>query len=410
MKLLVLSNRYPPYIKGGYEVMCFELSEQLKRRGHDVVVLTGLYGIDRPTVKNGIHRLLHRFNDSYKILERTRWEQEDKNTLRRLIAEFKPEAIFIWNLEELFLSLNLIAKEAGVPIFYNIQDIWLIRWIDIQKEWRNFWYQPGNNLFKRIGKSLLRSYFTLRDAFWMQPIGVQEIESRYFIFVSNYRKRQHIKAGFAAQDAPVIYNGIDLKRFGALTRTHSSKEVKFLYAGRLEESKGAHVAIEAAMLLRSRGCTDWTLSIYGVPEPPYEYVEGLREKVKANGLEQFVKFCEPVPNDRMPEIYAQHDALIFPSIGPEGFSVTLIEAMACGLTVVGTTTGGSAEILHHEENSLTFEPGDAVTLATHLERIIKEADLRIRLAETAKRLIYKNFTLEKMVDETEQYILKVLNQ
>jgi glycosyltransferase involved in cell wall biosynthesis len=84
--------------------------------------------------------------------------------------------------------------------------------------------------------------------------------------------------------------------------------------------------------------------------------------------------------------------------------------MACGLAIVGTTSGGSAELLRHEENSLTFAVGDAEALAQRMERLVKEPQMMHRLAESAQQVVRQRFTLEKMVKETEAYLLRVIGQ
>ena len=71
----------------------------------------------------------------------------------------------------------------------------------------------------------------------------------------------------------------------------------------------------------------------------------------------------------MPRVYADHDVFVFPSIWEEPFSIGLLEAMACGQAVVGTTTGGSAEILVDGVNSLVFPPGDPRRLARQVKRL-----------------------------------------
>jgi glycosyltransferase involved in cell wall biosynthesis len=81
------------------------------------------------------------------------------------------------------------------------------------------------------------------------------------------------------------------------------------------------------------------------------------------------------------------------------------EAMASGLVVVGTTTGGTLEILRDGETGLTFAPEDADGLAKQVARLITDPDLRCRLAQAGRQTVLENFTLDKMVKEIEAYLV-----
>src|SRR5207244_967898 len=113
---------------------------------------------------------------------------------------------------------------------------------------------------------------------------------------------------------------------------------------------------------------------------PWEYSDSLQNTASVQGIGSQVKFLGMIQNDELPKVYQEHDVLVFPSICDEGFPVTLIEAMACGIAVIGTITGGSSEILEDGLNSLTFPPGDSIALADHLSRLIDYPELAQSLA------------------------------
>jgi len=75
--------------------------------------------------------------------------------------------------------------------------------------------------------------------------------------------------------------------------------------------------------------------------------------------------------------------------------------MACGLVVIGTTTGGTPEILTDGENGLTFKAGDGAMLAEKIARVLREPSLRPRLARAARRTVEERFTMQRMVEELE---------
>jgi hypothetical protein len=75
------------------------------------------------------------------------------------------------------------------------------------------------------------------------------------------------------------------------------------------------------------------------------------------------------------------------------------------LSLVGTTTGGTKEILKDGETGFTFAPEDADGLAEQVTRLIIDPDLCWRLARAGRQTVLENFTLDKMVDEIEEYLV-----
>src|SRR5512139_2978745 len=97
MRLLFISNLYPPLERGGYEQNCQEIAVRLQQRGHQVTVLTSNYGIDdRPLAEENIFRTLHLQADIYYynpldfFIRRQRRRRQNRQELRRVINSVKP--------------------------------------------------------------------------------------------------------------------------------------------------------------------------------------------------------------------------------------------------------------------------------------------------------------------------------
>jgi glycosyltransferase involved in cell wall biosynthesis len=108
----------------------------------------------------------------------------------------------------------------------------------------------------------------------------------------------------------------------------------------------------------------------------------------------------------MPGLLEKYDVLIFPSIYEEPLARMTQEAMAAGLVVVGTTTGGTKEILRDGETGLTFAPEDAEGLADQITQLIGHPEFRTRLSQAGRQTVFEKFTLEKMVADIEAYLLE----
>jgi glycosyltransferase involved in cell wall biosynthesis len=181
-----------------------------------------------------------------------------------------------------------------------------------------------------------------------------------------------------------------------------------LYAGQLVRHKGVHTAIEAMARLVSKWKMEQIhLTLVGSGHPDYEAF--LRRLVAQQGLQDYVSFQKPVSKDEIPGLYQQFDVLVFPSIYEEPFARVTQEAMASGLVVVGTTTGGTRELLRHGETGLTFDPEEADGLAEQLVRLITEPGLGRRLAQAGRQTVLADFTLDRMVTEIDAYLQDIAN-
>ena len=106
----------------------------------------------------------------------------------------------------------------------------------------------------------------------------------------------------------------------------------------------------------------------------------------------------------MPALLRRFDVLVFPSVWEEPLARVMQEAMATGLVVVGTTTGGSKELLVDGETGLAFAAEDAAGLAAQLTRLAAEPGLYPRLAKAGRQAVVERFNIERMVDQVEGYL------
>jgi len=244
----------------------------------------------------------------------------------------------------------------------------------------------------------------------LPKVSRNQLDFSHVLCVSAFMQ-DHIveKAGVPRSQTRVVHNGIDPTIFTMRPLEENGSTLRLLYAGRLSPDKGVHTAIEGmGHLLKSQPTLPITLSILGSGTAAYE--ENLKRLVGQFNLADSVDFLGQVPRDQMPAILAEHDALLLPSIWPEPLARMTQEAMACGLVVIGTTTGGTPEILCDGENGLTFEAGNALMLADKIVQIAQDSKLKIKMARAARQTVEKRFTFERMVDEIEYYFTSVLNQ
>jgi glycosyltransferase involved in cell wall biosynthesis len=111
------------------------------------------------------------------------------------------------------------------------------------------------------------------------------------------------------------------------------------------------------------------------------YVERLERRAAELGVRHRVEFTSE-PRERLPDLYAGADAVLFPVQWDEPWGLVPLEAMAVGRPVIASGTGGSAEYLRHEDNCLIYGPrNDAEQLARAVERLAGDAALGARLRD-----------------------------
>jgi glycosyltransferase involved in cell wall biosynthesis len=136
----------------------------------------------------------------------------------------------------------------------------------------------------------------------------------------------------------------------------------------------------------------------------------LRNIVAQNGLDDHVHFREKIPRQQMPVLLSEFDVLLFPSIWEEPFARIVLEAMAAGLVVIGTTTGGTKEILVDNVNGRTFAPEDSAALARHIQEVYNDSVLRTQIVSVARQTVVQRFSIASMVDHIEQYLVEVAQE
>ena len=410
MRILFLSNFYPPYEHGGYEQLCREVADGLAEQGHEVAVVTSDYGADdRSAPDSGIFRVLHTEVDMRPYRGQLDFffnrKQRLKETLSRfeeVVDAFKPEILFVWSMWN--LPRELLIQAEGRPelkVVYYLADYWPT----LPDAYTLHWQERPRRGYLALPKRLLAKIALAGHPGYNVPgqnlSGL--LKFKYAFCVSAAVRLHLVEAGFPLQNAQVIYNGIDLGPFLRAGQRRDWQpaldELSLVYAGRLAENKGVHTAIEGVdRLIRQGRRVRLTL----VGSGPAEYIARLQELSRQLGVSDRINFYGAVPREQMPELMARFDVLVFPSIWQEPLARIVQEAMAIGLVVVGTEVGGMKEILQDGVNGLTFPAGDADALAGCVAQLMDRPELHSSFAEAGRRMVVEKFDLQRMIAEVER--------
>ncbi len=201
----------------------------------------------------------------------------------------------------------------------------------------------------------------------------------------------------------IVPNGVDMERFrpapeaAAALRAELGLRPEHLLmtvAGRLQPSKGQHLFLEAAALVASAVPEARFLVVGGALFGMHgDYPDQLR--AQAAGLDFSDKVIFAGNRADMPAVYAASDVIAMTSVLPEGFGRVVIEAMAVERPVLVARAGGATELFVEGQSGLGYEPGNAAELSEKMIALCRDADLRGRLGETARRRATELYSAER---------------
>ena len=224
--------------------------------------------------------------------------------------------------------------------------------------------------------------------------------------------KEHLIRDFKVkeEDIRVIHSGIDVDRFRDERRETREQRKKALGLGegpligmiaRLSEEKGHTYLIKAMPEVISR-IPQAKLLIVGEGRMRRQLVNLTQEM----GLEKSVFFLPSLMYTQ--EVLSCMDLFVLPSL-KEGLGLALMEAMACGLAVIGSDVGGIKSLIQDRYNGLLVKAADSRELSDAILELLQNPDQAKSLGNNARIFINQNFPKEKMLSETEKVYLECLN-
>jgi glycogen synthase len=412
VRILLLSNLYPPHVQGGAEILAADVAAGLEKLGHEVLVLTSSEDLHKEQQDGHIWRTLSSAPPAHFDRHRPLWQQfnlplnyyrryhcpTNAAELRRVIAVTQPDVLYIWEITGIgVISLLKALPDLKLPIVFHLGSYWLL------------YAQSPETEQSRLHLHRLKQWLigSLPPLHWTS-----------FIAVSATVKQQYVQRGFDSERIEVIYNGID-SRFLTLPPVDDSRDnihgpLQLLFVGRLRVEKGVLVILKALeRLVRESGLADMAtlslhLNIFGTGDQVY--VDELQRFLQEKNLTHLVTFHGRVSQDELISYYDRSHIMLVPSLWQEPFGLVIAEAMARGLPVIASHVGGPAEILTHQVDGLLVEPGDEQILAAAIRQLIEDPGRRKQLGQAARTTVRERFTIEQNAKGVEQHLLRAIQK
>jgi len=410
MRVLIATDAFPP-LCGGSGWSTYELAKGLRARGHQLLIV-------RPRVGPGPAAAQAAEYDGFRPVAFEGWAPpvpflrnyfKNERFYRRFsvfLRDFaRRHAVDLVHAQHVLTGPPSIAaaRTLGVPVVCTIRDYWPVcYWSDLILDPKAEGLCPGctagrmTQCIRPHGGALwplaipvipyMRANLSLKRR---SLAGADAVIAVSGAIAADLRSRA---PELRATRIEMIHNPVDVAGIRAQVEgaARPMADAYALFVGKLEPNKGVSkllAAIERARL-------DWPLVVVG------DGSERTRLEESARHSGRDVRFVGWRPREEVLTWLRFAELLIFPSHGPESLSRVLLEASALGVPIAAMETGGTADIVVHEETGLLSHSVDA--LGDDVARLRRDELLRGRLGGAARRRVERTFDAAVVVEQVER--------
>jgi len=290
----------------------------------------------------------------------------------------------------------LLKKGRSCAVVFNFQGPWAEEG-RLELDGRFFW---GN--LKRSFSSSVKKF--------IESLTYKSCD-KIIVLSRDFKKILVEQYGIKPDKIAVIPGGCDTNRFVPGSRIKSRQALhlpldrKIIFtARRLVKRVGVEVLLRATKLLTNRH--PGLLAVVAGEGPLKVELEALVVKL---GLESSVIFTGYVSEPQLPLYYRAADVVAIPSVAYEGFGLVTVEALACGVPVVGTPVGGTREILEGLESRLLSDSARPRDFAAALERVIA-MESWVPGAKECRSFVVDNYSWPRIIGEMRKLFIEVKNE
>ena len=400
MKLLILTNLYPPQELGGYGRCMADFAWGLQQLGHQIQVLSSDAPYLGPSSINGpsgekVARCLQ-LKGSYEggvtqltdIRALQTINAANATSIEKLwqsAGQF--DGVIVGNIDLLGVDVLEPLVSHGVPVLHHIGFV--------NPPFHRL-QQPSNDNYHLVAASKAVS-----KALEQAGLGPSK---------NNTHK----------SEIPVVYPGVRIDLFGAKATGRTlpapldnksslqplgseQRPLKVCFAGLLMSSKGAHTLAQALVDLKQEGIFVEGHLAGGSFQVGYR--EQLESLLLAKGLDG-VRFTGQLSRASLARFFRLHHVCVFPSIQPEAFGIVGAEAMASGLVLVSSSVGGAAELFEDKKSGLGFQAGDAHDLAEQLRFLCRRPSNLCQIAQAGERHARQKLSVVESARQLEGMLLR----
>lgn len=408
MNILIICDLFPPDVVGGYELRCEEAANWLNNHGYHVEVLTTKFNGPIKAHPYVVNRLLEKYPlgqtpFSWSYLKKLYFAIKDNLILKKVIAKFKPDLVYIWNLTGISRTL--------IPLIFSSKERKLV---DVSSTWlKKVYEQHGpiygplhdfhNNKIKSLLKALLKNLLPVISLNTILSTYKLEFNNLSGYFTSKWNRQLHAQFLASCNNFKVIYTGIDTDIFPFYGKDWNPSRVNFLYIGRIQEEKGFLLLLEQLKFIRD--CSDLPIHLTVVGKFDNQKKEKeIREQISKLGIETLIDFEGQVQRSELSHYYHEADFAVFPSLTKEAFSRIPLESMACGTPCISTDNPGSKELFDLQAPLILLKRTKE-GLRESIQPFIDDKQKYFNVARNGKKYVDDYFTFEHFMKKVQNNFL-----
>lgn len=383
MKIGVITSAYPDYEDDPHGIFVHRLMREIVNKGHEVHVLAPYTGGETEYILEGVH--VERFHYFYP----------------RSFEKLSGRAGMIDNVKEGLLVKIQVLTFLFFNVFHSLQKLKKMDVIHVQ--WpipnglgalflKKIYGIPYINTVHGEEVHLSRRYHMLFALRWLVNNSSKTITN------STATRKFCLEAGLDSEKIDVIPFGVDTDFFRPLNVYKDENIFQILSVGYLIERKGFEYLIKA-MPHVLKEYKQVRLKIVG--SGPLE--SNLKELIYELDLGDEVEIVKNVTDEELLMLYNSADLFVLPSIvdsegNTEGLGVVLLEAMACGIPVVGSDVGGIADIIQNESIGFLVPEKDIFELSKEIIKLIEDTELLEKMGLNGYKLVKAKFNWNKIAE------------
>ena len=368
MKILLVSNLFPPFVMGGAEMAAHSLAHWLSGQGHQVHVLTSApstadEGTETPPDGPTVER--RHFANVYQVykaprapaLQKARWHFRDhfhpdaERICGEVMDRFRPDVVNTHDLQGIGYNLLNAIGASNVPCVQTLHDF---GFVCVSMNMFRHGRECAHHHLPCVASTLIkRSYFkSIRRLAFVSPTAA--LLARY---------RPHLPPGAETHVIPYVLSFQPPPGEAAITS--DDYPVKLLYVGQVEPWKGVEFLMQVLEEI-SRGGARFHLTVVGGGS--------LLETLRAHlGHGDWLTVAGKVPPGEVGSYMQGSDALLVPSLWFENAPLVVSQAQDLGLPVLASDTGGLPEMIADGVNGALLPRGDRAAWRTALEQVCRRS-------------------------------------
>jgi glycogen(starch) synthase len=373
MRILVVSNLYPPIQVGGCELRCASTVQWLARE-HEVLVLTSKRGRRSLGPESDVLRELPLLPEDWRgTLCAPVASLYAVRAMRRLVRRLRPDLIFVWNASQIPRAAICVASDLGCSVAFSVADPWFGAFVEGDQFLR--YLVSRERGVRRVWASVVK--LTNR----LSGLRIDPNTARPASIAWNseaLRRMTPIPPNVMPVLERVIYPATAHEELLARIERVPSPSPTIAFVGRLERQKAPDVAVRAVALLRDCHGIDSRLVIAGTGDSVT--IHALEQLAVALGVEDRVEMRGQLSPPAVAQLLAGARALVVPSRWQEPFGLVCLEGALARVPVVASLSGGMPEMLESESEALFFPIDDVDACAAALAQTLTDE------AATAERV------------------------